>query len=132
MFSFLNRTKHQAENHVSSTSSPMVTTTVGSSTNTADTVTVNGNNDQTSTTTNGDLNGLSEKKNAASKIELDINDARKNLLEAILLKRTDIVVSLINEWNKGNSENIIAQVFQHTGNLSVCYIICYSQCFKFS
>lgn len=37
----------------------------------------------------------------SSQLEAHLNEARKNLLEAILLRRTDIVVSLINEWFKG-------------------------------
>ena len=32
---------------------------------------------------------------------LDIDDAKKNLYDSIVLRRTDIVVSLMNEWFKG-------------------------------
>ncbi len=33
-------------------------------------------------------------------LEAELNDARKNLYDSIVLKRIDIVVSLMNEWLK--------------------------------
>ena len=38
----------------------------------------------------------------SSELILDLDDAKKNLYESVVLRRTDIVVSLMNEWFKGN------------------------------
>lgn len=42
--------------------------------------------------------------NSASQtsLEANIEDAKKRLYDSIILRRTDIVISLINEWFKGS------------------------------
>ena len=35
-------------------------------------------------------------------IVVNLDDAKKNLYDSVVLRRTDIVVSLMNEWFKGN------------------------------
>lgn len=72
MFSFLNRTKNQSNDVVGSQS---LSSPI---------------DDQ-----------LKSQEINASTLELHLNQIRKNLLEAIILKRTDIVLSLITEWFKG-------------------------------
>lgn len=80
MFSFLNRTKNQTNNaiFVGQSLSPSPHPVTGSI------------DEQLK---NQEING--------STLELHLNQIRKNLLDAILLKRTDIVLSLITEWFKG-------------------------------
>lgn len=83
MFSFLNRTKNQSYN---------ITGAQTSSINS-----INSSSNKHLTKTNEVLD--------ESILQRHLNEVRKNLLEAILLRRTDIVVSLINEWFKGNLKN---------------------------
>lgn len=85
MFSFLNRAKNQSYNITG-----------------AQTSSINSIN----SSSNGHLTKANEVVDG-SLLQRHLNEVRKNLLEAILLKRTDIVVSLINEWFKGkNYKNI--------------------------
>jgi hypothetical protein len=110
MFSFLNRTKNPQPPPSTQPSSTTADATTAVSTNGA----VSASASETSVVaSNGskasgvEINGNGEhggSKIASAQIEAHLNDIRKNLLEAILLKRTDIVVSLINEWFKGESE----------------------------
>lgn len=40
-------------------------------------------------------------ENGQPEIVVNLDDAKKNLYDAVVLRRTDIVVSLMNEWFKG-------------------------------
>ena len=55
-------------------------------------------------TQNAAPNNNNNKKtgDGSSELILDLDDAKKNLYESVVLRRTDIVVSLMNEWFKGN------------------------------
>jgi hypothetical protein len=46
---------------------------------------------------------IDAKKNVNGQQEIIVNldDAKKNLYDSVVLRRTDIVVSLMNEWFKG-------------------------------
>ena len=46
---------------------------------------------------------IDAKKNVNGQPEIIVNldDAKKNLYDSVVLRRTDIVVSLMNEWFKG-------------------------------
>lgn len=77
MFSFLNRNK-----------ATTTVTTTPTSTNSTLTPLLD---QSTNTTANNDQNLM----------QANIDDAKKNLYDSINLKRSDIVVSLMNEWFKG-------------------------------
>lgn len=80
MFSFLNRNKGATQQNGS----------------------LDNNKNQTAQS-NG--NHTNEDKNANKlnnqQLQANIDDAKKNLYESIVFKRTDIVVSIINEWFRG-------------------------------
>lgn len=88
MFSFLNRTKNQSYNATSASAQQQAVP--------PSTATNNAVND-TLIKPSGEANGST----SAKTLEAHLTEVRKNFLEAILLRRTDIVVSLINEWFKG-------------------------------
>ena len=108
MFSFLNRTKPNPQPAAAATTAVAGTAAaaVASENQVNGTAATNGSSSAPAAkepTGGVELNGVDAKKTSAQ-IEAHLNEIRKNLLEAILLKRTDIVVSLINEWFKGDSQ----------------------------
>jgi hypothetical protein len=99
MFSFLNRTKSENVNSVSETIRELKDNNNKSITSLP--------NDIKATTNGNDL------QNEASSLELktQLDEAKKNVYEAIMIKRTDIVVSLINEWFKSKTLNHFLHIF---------------------
>jgi hypothetical protein len=102
MFSFLSRNKSLPN---------------GDSQNSITTNTSNQQQDEIQTNQNGEVNSssnslLTEKPTQnQSDLKLELEDARKNLIESINIKRTDILVSIINEWLKSKSLSVFKSNF---------------------
>ncbi len=69
---------------------------------------------QTAVQNNGNHNDNDKNTKLNNQLQASIDDAKKNLYESIVYKRTDIVVSIINEWFRG-----IFWIFDHFLNMKL-------------